>query len=194
MSYPGLDFINLISNLFNVPISDIISDFNDKSLIDDTLNVSFTLLKNGVIPNIHNISNKTNRNIKLIKSEFLDDENIILFIIKNIDMIIRDRIIKNFIISKNIVNDFINNCMPIIMEYDDLLSPLYRNDFTRKIIINYLKDCYSKIINFDFRINNMLNSRLIVSVLIEVIYSSFTYNSYLSYNDLCDNFKENWLL
>lgn len=172
-----------MSDLFDVPISNFISNLVDESLNKEVLNVSFSLLERGIVPNIYNISSHVSADIKLIKSAFINDESLIEFIIRNIDSNIRGKLINNFYVGEDIVSIFVNKCLPIIIENRDFLSSLYRDDFARNVIIDYLKESYSKLLFDEFKVKSTLKSRIIISSIIEIIYSSLTYNSSLSVSD-----------
>lgn len=165
------------------------SDSNYTSLDDDILNVSMNLLKNDIIPSIDNVSKHSKYNFKLINTRFSTDNELIIFIISSFDLLIKDKILLNLKVNENIISFFVDECLPIIIKYKNILGPLYKNDYTRRIIVQYLIDFYSNLLIRHFEVKSLLKARLITINIIELINASLTYSSDSDINSCSEDIK-----
>lgn len=171
---PNLDVIKLISNKFNVPINYILSDDGQFDFDNVILEVSFNLLKKNYIPSLERVATSISFSKYFLYNTFEDNDELLIFIIKYIDKPIRERMLKE-IDTKNIISTFIDKCLPIIQNNNDILSTIYKDKFASGILIQYLKDSYYPIIKKIT--HNEIESRIIVSTCIEIVNSSLTYYS-----------------
>ncbi|TMT01749.1 helix-turn-helix transcriptional regulator [Apilactobacillus kunkeei] len=95
LSIPDVNILKTISEKFNVDLNKIIYDENSFDIEEEIFNLCIKMLSNNEIPSIEKISYKTTVSIKRIKRLFKNDNNnLILFIIKSIDVSIKEELSK----------------------------------------------------------------------------------------------------
>lgn len=187
---PNITTIKMISHKFGVPINEIISDSYEENIFEKIYFVSKKMLSQGVIPTIDSVSKNTSFSKKLLKQKFKTDQELLLFLIKSFDMKIQSKLL-NYIHNQNeIIQIFINKCLPVLMQNESFLKPLYHNISTRVIIINYLKEVYSKNLLMKFPNCSTLEINIKLNIIIELIISIFTYNSRLHYKEVTALFND----
>jgi transcriptional regulator with XRE-family HTH domain len=182
---PSLEVIKLISNTFNVPMYCVLSDDED-DFENSILETSFSLLMENHIPSLEKVASRISFSKYFLYSHFRNNEDLLIFIIKDIDKPIRNRLIKE-IDNNNIISSFIEKCLPIIQNKSDILLPMYRDKIASGILIQYLRANYYAIIKNIT--HDELEAKIIVSSCIEIINASLTYYYKYSIYDI----KNKWL-
>lgn len=184
LSIPDVNILKTISEKFNVDLNKIIYDENSFDIEEEIFNLCIKMLSNNEIPSIEKISYKTTVSIKRIKRLFKNDNNnLILFIIKSIDVSIKEELSKIKLQDRNLISIFVDNFLPYIISNKAVLKPLYENAYTNGIVINYLKESYSLYLISSLHLHDKFQARILLSIIMEIVNASLTYKD-IEYNQL----------
>lgn len=172
---PSIDVFKTISDRFDVSMEYLLkknNNLDNKSMI---FNICTDYLQDNIIPCIGDIESNITFDKLILKKYFTNNEELIIFIISNFDSSINKYLIKKINSYNNILNDFFDYCLPIIMEHRSFLRPLYCDKNVKGIVEQYLKDTYSNMLENSLGKCNRLKINIILSNIIEIINASMTY-------------------